>query len=253
MKQNGCVGAVYRFLIVCAAGWLWAGAAQAADLIRFPEEELAKETVLPKFDRPEVLLNRNVVTADKLEFALYYGMNFTEPIFNQAKFGGNVGYHWSEESALALNFASWMSGLNRQYTDSLSTTYGLDFGRAPRPEYSVWLNYELKAYYGKISFTKQSVVNTSLYPLAGVGFTKHPHKFYPGVNFGIGTKFYFNPSWALRADFKIQYQQAPSPFLEGRMVSRVSSGSPDPVPQASEFIDKWGFGTVFDLGLSFMF
>jgi outer membrane beta-barrel protein len=220
--------------------------ARASETVDVPEDELAQETVLPKFDRPDSVKKRNVSTENRFEFGGYYGWNILEPIMNQSKVGFNLGYHWSEESALVVNYAQWMNGLNTQYTDSLAASNNLDFSRAPKLKYSVFGNYEWKVFYGKISFTKQGVVNLSTYPIFGLGMTAYEHKNYPGVDFGIGQKFYFGKSVALRADFKLQYGQKPSPFLKGAM-------TPDkPVPQPSDFKDKWDLGTILDVGVSFL-
>ena len=222
-----------------------------AEEIQFPEEELAKETVLPKFDRVEATKNRNIVTAKKWEVGSYIGWNFTEPIFNQMKIGFNTAYHWSEDSDININFAKWMPGFNSQYTSGIVTASGsanpLDFNRAPSPQYSLFGHYEIKAYYGKISITKLTTMNMSLYPIFGGGVTQYTNKIYPGIDGGIGFKFYFGPKWSLRSDLKLQISQYPSPFLINRMRNS------DPVPQASEFADKWGLATIFDFGVSYLF
>ena len=221
--------------------------ARAAETIDFPQDELAQESVLPKFDRPDSVKRRNVATEGKFEFGGYYGWNILEPIQNQSKIGFNLGYHWSEESALVLNYAHWMSGLNAQYTDGLAESpNSLDFSRAPKLKYSLFGHYEWKIFYGKISFTKAGVVNLSTYPIFGAGVTAYEHKTYPGVDFGIGQKFYFGKSFALRADFKLQYSQKPSPFLKGKM--KFS----DPLPEPGDFGNKWDLGTMLDVGVSFL-
>lgn len=227
---------------------LFVSAQSVAQSLEIPEEELAKESVLPKFDRPDNVRHRNVVTDKKVEFGVYFGSNFTEPIYNQSKLGVNAGYHISEDAAIMFNFAKWTGGLNTQYVPSIEETGSLDFSRVPVLEYSLWGNYELKSYYGKISLTKKGVMNLSLYPIMGLGLTKYVHKVYPGINGGVGQKFYFGNSMALRIDFKLQYQQGPNPFLEGGL-QKSNTTKPDP----SEFSDKWSLDTIFDLGLSFLF
>lgn len=224
-----------------------AAPALAAESVDIPEEELARESVLPRFDRPDNVRNRNVVTEKKIEVGLYAGANFTEPIYSQGKVGLNIGYHWSEDAALMFNFAKWMSGRNSQYVPGIEQKGNLDFNRVPNLEYSLWGNYELKTYYGKISLTKQGVMNLSLYPIMGLGVTKYSHKMYPGLNAGIGQKFYFGKALALRIDFKLQYQQGPNPFLKGGLANS------QPVPDAGEFEDKFRLDNVMDIGLSYLF
>jgi outer membrane beta-barrel protein len=233
--------------------------AKAADeVIEFPEDELAQETVLPKFDRPDVVKSRSITTADKMELAPFFGFVTTEPIYGPLKFGLNLAYHWSEDSDLSFNFAKFSGGLNTVYTDSLANQYKLDFSRAPKQNYAAFVNYEFKAYYGKISFTKQGVMNLSTYPLAGLGIIAYEHKSYPALDFGVGQKFYFSKTVSLRLDFKFQYAQGPSPFLNGRMKTPPTTGTAGPgngdtVPLPGEFADKWAINNVIDLGVSFLF
>jgi outer membrane beta-barrel protein len=220
---------------------------RAAETMDIQEDELAQETVLPKFDRPESVKNRNITTANRFEFGAYYGWNILEPILNQSKVGFNAGYHLSEQSAFMLNYAQWQSGLNTQYTDGLAGgSNNLDFNRAPKLKYSLYGHYEWKIFYGKISVTKNGVVNLSTYPIFGAGTTAYEHKNYFGADIGIGQKFYFGKSVALRADFKMQYGQKPSPFLQGRMRTT------DPLPAAGDFADKTDLSTMLEIGLSFL-
>lgn len=229
----------------------------SADVVKFPEEELATESVLPKFDFPDSVRNRNVITANKFEMGAYLGWNTTEPILNQGKYGLNVGYHWSETSSLILNYTLYLPGLNTTYTDGLDQTYNLDFGRSPKIKSSSYLNYEWKIYYGKISVTKQGVINVSVYPILGAGMTAYEHKNYFGVNGGIGQKFYFTKSFALRADIKMQIAQQPSPFLGGdplQPAGTTKSVKRDGLmPSPSDFADKWRVSTIIDVGGSFIF
>lgn len=244
--------------IVCSAGLcllvvlMWFEQVQA-EVVRFPEDELARETVLPKFDQRVSVRDRNVITDSKFELGLYYGFNTTEPIYNQSKLGFNLGYHWSEESAIVVNYAQWMSGLNTLYTDGLSQSGGinapnLDFNRIPKQNYSLYAHYEWKMFYGKISLTKDLVTNLSLYPIFGFGITGFEHKTYPGVDVGVGQKFYIGRSFAIRADFKLQFAQTLNPFLGGTPgVSRPSA-----VPSPGDFKDKWDLNTILDIGFSFL-
>lgn len=220
--------------------------ALAQDL-EVPEEELARETVLPRFERGEAVKSRNIVTAKRFEVGPYLGFNFTEPIYHQTKFGFNLGYHFSEQNLLMFNFVKWMDGRNTQYTELLRRPpFNLDFNRVPNIEYALWANYEMQAYYGKVSLTKAGVLNLHLYPILGAGLTKYVHKVYPGINFGLGQKFYFTKNFALRMDFKLQYQQGPSPFLR----TAINAASPPPSP--GDFKDKFSLGTIFDLGFTFL-
>lgn len=225
---------------------LMLGATLAQAQVDVPEEELAKESVLPRFERGEAVKNRNVVTANRVEIGGFAGWNFTEPIYNQTKAGLNLGYHFNETHSFMLNIVKWMEGRNSQYTDLLSKQ-GLDFMRAPNLEMAVWGNYELKAYYGKMSLSKNAVTNLHLYPILGAGISKYTHKVYPGVNAGLGMKFYFTENFAMRFDFKLQMAQGVNPFLGG---GKLITSNPKPSP--SDFGEKFYLGTILDVGLSIL-
>lgn len=243
-----------KWLHLLLSGILLAQSAAFAETIDLPEEELAKESVTAKFDPPYSVKQRNIVTEGKGEFGLYYGWNFTEPIYHQNKLGLNLTYHPDEFSGWTLNFAQWFPGRNEQYTNLLKK-FGLDFDRVPNLEYSAWLIYMMKNYYGKMSITKRGVMNLSLFPVFGVGLTKYVHKTYPGVAAGVGTKFYFTKSIALHAELRFQYAQAPSPFI-----GNPGGGCGGPTvldtcskPSPNDFPDKWTLANIMDVGVSFLF
>jgi len=222
--------------------------ARASETVEIPQEELARESVLPRFDRPDNVKNRNVVTSHKVEFGVYYGLNFTEPIYNQSKIGFNAGYHLSEDSAIMVNFAQWMSGRNSLYVPNIQAQAPqTDYSRVPDLKDSIWVHYEVTAYYGKISLTKNGVMNTTLYPIFGAGATQYTNKVYPGIDVGVGQKFYFTKTIALRIDFKFQYQQSPNPFVGSAL--QVSQ----PAPSSGAFSDQWTLGNILDAGVSFLF
>lgn len=245
----------WNWLLIAAA--LFFTNVSKAEVIELPEDELATETVTPIYDRPDVVKNRNIVTEKKFELGGYLGWNTTEPIYNQGKFGLNVGYHWSERSAIVFNYAQWLSGLNTFYTDGLrQDPNNLDFDRAPKKKYSVYGHYEWKLFYGKISLGKHLTSNTSTYPIFGLGMTAYEHKNFPGLDFGIGQKFYFNKYSALRIDLKMQVAQQVSPFLGDTTAPYNNDKSVkvgNPIPEPSDFKERWGINTILDVGVSAIF
>lgn len=235
-----------------------------AEEIELPMEELARESVYPIFDRPDVVKSPNVIQQNKFEVGGYYGWKVTEPIYNQAKFGLWLGYHWNEGSGLILNYSSWLAGLNRQYTDGITQASTpasdpsdyLDFSRIPKKSYSLFIQYDWTLFYGKISFTKQGVTNLFLYPILGAGVTAYEHKNYPGLEIGLGQKIMFSSSVALRTDIKFIASQYPSPFIGDNtppFTNDPSLRTKNPAPNFSDFKDKMGIDTLLDIGFSVIF
>jgi outer membrane beta-barrel protein len=108
------------------------------------------------------------------------------------------------------------SGLSQMGKDlragkGFSEVRTFDPGRAPNPEYLIFTNYQMTTYYGKVSVSKQSSFNLSLYGLLGLGMVSWGDATEPAVNVGFGQKFYFNNNFALRADLNLAAYRGPDP------------------------------------------
>lgn len=228
---------------------LFAVSARAeSDLIELPTEELAKESVTPIFDKNPSTKNRNIITEKKFDLNGFYGWALTEPIASVSKFGLTLYYHTSENSAWGLMFAKNFSGVST-YAQQLKKQYNLDFGRAPAPESTLMLDYNLKAFYGKMSLTKKSVLNMHVIGSLMGGMVKYQHKTYPAMALGLGQKFYFTKSWGLRLDLRVYAHNAPIPFLKDKDKLK----EPNPAPEYSEFQERMTITSVLDVGLSYLF
>lgn len=219
----------------------------AKDYIDLPEEELARESVTPVFDENPSVKNRNIVTDQKFDLNAFYGWAMTEPINNVSKLGVTVYYNTSEENAFGFMFAKNFSGVS-SYANQLKDQYQLDFARAPFPDSTMMVDWNRKFFYGKMSITKRTVFNLSLYTTLMGGMIKYVHKSYPGIAGGIGQKFYFTKSWALRLDLRIFMNTAPIPFLGENKLKTSSS-----VPSYSEFSERMTITSVIDVGVNYLF
>ncbi len=244
MLKNG-----FKAVVILILALLLHKAAFAADVVELPPEELAQESVLPVFDKPVSVKNRNIVTAGKFDIDVFYGYAMTEPIANVSKLGLGVYYNFNEDHALGVFFANNFSGLSdyaRQIEQTPSTH--LDLTKAPMPKNTIMADYNLKAFYGKLSVTKSLVLNTILYGSGSLGIVQYEHKSYPAVALGLGQKFYFNKDWALRFDLRLYAHQGPIPFLAG---NKMQEGTPR--PSLDEFPERVLFTTNLDVGLSYLF
>lgn len=237
----------FKIVFIVMAAFLLHKAAFAAEVIQLPPEELAQESVLPVFDNSVSVRNRTVVTDKKIDMNLFYGFAMTEPIADVSKLGVSAYYNWSEEHAIGLLFAKNFSGLS-SYADQLGKSpYNLDFNRAPKPDMTIMADYNIKAFYGKMSLTKSLVLNTLLYGSLSGGAVKYENKTYPAIAIGFGQKFFFNKNWALRADLRLYANQAPIPFKKNALKPT------DPVPDKSTFDERVTYTTNLDIGLSYLF
>lgn len=198
--------------------------------IEFPEDELARESVLPVFDNSVAVKSRLVPTAGRVELGLAAGFAMNEPFFNSSRFGGHLAYHLNETHGILLQGQMYSEGLgtngeNLANTDLNDSPSGETFVRmqfAPQPKYHFLANYQITPYYGKISVFKDFVMNLSLYGLFGLGVIDIGGETTPAFNIGMGQKFYFSKNWGIRADLGLLAYEGVNYFLS-------ADGSPSPL------------------------
>lgn len=224
-----------------------------AEVIEFPEEELAQESVLPVFDRIEVVKSRRVAVEERFEVGGGIGFNLTEALYDNKNFNVNLTYNFSNLHAVNFIFVSPFNGLSNMGQD-LADGKGLSGGRfdaslAPYPERYMLLNYQLTAYYGKISISKDYVMNIVLYGLAGLTQVAFSDSTSIGAVAGIGQKFYLTQNFGLRFDLLGTTYSGPDPTTAANLnptliTSQVSSTS---------LKETIYFRTFFNFGLVYIF
>jgi outer membrane beta-barrel protein len=222
-----------------------------ADEIEVPEDELARETVYPVFDSVVAVRKRNVKDSKTIDIGLFGGFAITEPVYAATKFGLSLTYHLSEVHSIGVIFAKNTTGLSKD-AQGLKDDFGLDFTRAPFPENSLLFDYNYKLYYGKLSVTKNGVINTSIYTSGTAGIIKYIHKSYPTIAFGVGERFYLTNNFALKVDLRVFVNNAPIPF-KASALRDGSKGPSDPVPTYDSFSDRLSLTTNLELGLNYLF
>jgi outer membrane beta-barrel protein len=227
---------------------LTASVAAHAEVIQFPEEELATESVLPIFDNPVSVKNRNVITAKRFELGVQGGYNLTEAFFNQYSLAGTGTYHLNEDHGINVFATFFLPGVT-QYTNDLNPPPGslenLNLQYGPRPKWMLLTNYQYTGFYGKLSFSKDYVMNLSLFGIGGVGGIMIGDKMFPVLNFGLGQKFYFNPNFALRMDLRVLIYQGPN-LLSGPKTTLLNARGET---SASAFEERLFVGSLLSVGL----
>lgn len=186
-----------------------------AEVVEFPEDELAKESVLPVFDKTVVVRERAITTAGKFEIGAGLGLNLVEPLYEQLVYDFSASYHIDEIHGVNVTAYMLSTGLSKAGTD-LKNGVGLsgnqfDASLAPQVENMIFGNYQFTAYYGKISITNQTTMNLGLYGLLGAGLLKWTDKASFGLDAGIGQKIYFTKNLSLRIDLTVMLYQGPDP------------------------------------------
>lgn len=192
--------------------------AHADDPLEFPEEELARETVLPVFQQRRVVLNRSVITEKRLEFGLGGGLEMNEPYYNDLMIQAMGTYNLTDVHAINVQGLFWQDGLSdygTQLAAGGAKFQPFDATPAPHPKYAMMVNYQFIAYYGKISVTKQTVMNLNLFGLAGIGYLGMDGQNTVALNFGLGQNFFFTKHFGVRVDLRTFVYRGPNPASPG--------------------------------------
>lgn len=226
-----------------------------ADEIEFPDEELARETTLPVFEKRRAVLNRIVETEGRIEFGGGMGLEMNEPYYNDIMVQVMGTYNLTDTSAINVQGLMWMDGLST-YGEQLKVgrvggtnpVESFDAMKAPHPQWGIFGNYEFIAYYGKISLTKQTVMNLNLFGIAGLGYINMDTANAIALNLGVGQNFFFTKRFGLRADVRWLIFQGPNATTQ-RLSSRA--GDISPTPAASSFGNRIYYNS--QVGLSAIF
>jgi len=222
---------------------------KAAETIEFPEDELAAESVLPVFDHPVSVKNKSVLTGKRWEVGPSFGMAMLEPFYNPMNYGGTLSYHLNEETAinvLGLVYAQGISSNAQGLNPIPKKNINANLQNAPAPQYLLLGNYQYTPFYGKISITKDWVMNLSAYGFVGGGLFAVGDSLNPALNFGVGEKLYFSPNWSLRVDFRIVAYQGPN-------VLSADLSTTTTVQSASKFGQKLQFPSLLNASLVYLF
>ncbi|MCB0349876.1 MAG: outer membrane beta-barrel domain-containing protein [Bdellovibrionales bacterium] len=212
----------------------------AAEQIEFPEEELATESVLPVFAKQVVVRERKINMAKRFEIGGGAGLNLVEPLYNQITYNIFGSYHFDEIHGVNISGYILSTDLSSAGSDlragkGLVGTNNFDASKAPTVESMFFANYQFTAYYGKISVTKQSIMNLSLYGLLGVGMVNWSDASTIGLDVGIGQKLYFTPNLALRFDLMLSLYQGPDPTAPKTVGKKLER---DDAPLGSDQFDS---------------
>lgn len=242
---------VFKFLL--AAIVFSSGVQTLADEnIDVPQDELVQETVYPVFDNPVSVKNRNIQDSGAIDIGFFGGLALTEPIYNTTKVGLSVNYHLNHTHSVGVLLAKNSSGLSKD-GQGLKDQHGLDFSRAPAPDFSFMADYNYKAFYGKLSLTSNGVINTTIYGSFAGGIIKYVHKSYPALALGIGERFYFTDKLSLKLDLRFYAHQAPIPFKTAALRNGTNGTPIDPIPSFNSFDERMTYTTNLEFGLNFLF
>ena len=177
--------------------------------VNLTEKELTRESVLPLIENVQSVRNRNVSKAGTFSIYSLGGIVVNNPFFTNIAIGGTLGYHFNEFHSINL-FGAYMFSSPTKYANQIiedptltsgNNEYLKDFKSFPQAKILALGIYEFSPLYGKMSFTKNMVLNIDLLFSVGAGTiifeTSSP---LPAFTVGLGQRFYFGKNWGLRFD-----------------------------------------------------
>jgi outer membrane beta-barrel protein len=234
-----------------------------AKKIRLSEDELSQEAVMPVFDEKLVIKNRRVTHAKKIELGLYGGNVMSEAIYDPLTFGGSLAYHFDNTHGFFLAVGMYQDKLSsngKRLKSGDVIPVGpiggpkkyFDASRAPHKEFMVAGHYQYTAYYGKVSLTKESVMNLSLYGLLGAGAYLMDGDVAPLINMGVGQRFYFTKNIAFRLDLLLSSFYGPDITSTAGTANSLDNSAPAAKVDASAFDKKMFFDTQINFGITLL-
>ena len=138
--------------------------------IRFPDEELAPESVLPVFDsHKNVTMNRRVQLKNKLGLRGSFLGRMDEPFLHPFTFTGGLEFFFNETHGVRLSSLYFFPGLSHIGSTVSEAPFKTDPGKIHHPQFGFFLSYALAPFYGKISLATNIVTNLNLSIYVGLG------------------------------------------------------------------------------------
>ncbi len=240
---------------------LLVGPIAEAKKIRLSEDELSKEAIMPVFDEKIVIKNRRVVHKNKVEIGLFGGNVMSEAIYDPLTFGASLAYHMDNTHGIFATLGLYQDKLSsngeRLKNGQVIPTSGgmpkyFDASRAPQKEFMIAGHYQYTAYYGKVSLTKESVMNLSLYGLLGGGAYLMDGLVAPMINLGVGQRFYFTKSIAFRLDLLLSSFYGPDITSTSGTANSLDNTTPQPDVDSGAFSKKILFDTQINFGITLL-
>ncbi len=214
--------------------------------ITFPQEELPNESFPPQLDSPQVVIARKVVFAKTWEPQLSYGWLLDEPFYQNGFLSLGLTYSWSEFAGVTVKALSWSKGLSDYSNQFAKTNAALRFGRAHGPEMGYTLTYNDRLLYGKVSFSKDVILPTTITALYELGVIQYGQQSLPLAGAGIKNAWYLSKAWSFNMGLHIYLRQALDPLSADLKAA-------SPAPAESSFTATTRLSTSFDLGIQYLF
>jgi outer membrane beta-barrel protein len=149
---------------------------------------------------------RDFTKTGRHELTLFGGYYVSDLLDGTFVVGGAYTYHLTEDAAIEASFGY------SQVRSAIATRLEQDRGVTVLPKedrvFLVFTDLVWSPIHGKMRLFADSIVHFDLHGAVGVGIIDNSTSFGVAGQFGLGTKIFLSPSWALRIDVRDQlYRQ----------------------------------------------
>lgn len=222
-------------------------ALSSAAMIEFAPDELPAETVVPVLDSNMAVKSKLIPLNRRFELGFTYSSIIDEMFFNNSLMGIEGNFYITEATGIGLKYLTRGSGLST-YSDQFSqTSQQLDFTVAPAPTTIMAATYRWVFLYGKVSFSKDLVLPTSIHLDLDLGLNTYGDQNLPYSSIGVGQRLYWKKHWGVLLAYRFLIHQVVDPIS-----TNIGNTAPT-TPTESDFTKKIQFSQGIDLGLSYLF
>jgi outer membrane beta-barrel protein len=213
--------------------------------IKIDEDELPGESVVPKTDTLQSVINKKIKFTKRFMINLSAGSVLDEPIVNANYFLVRGTYHTNEDYSFGIGIRSRF-GDRTDYSQQLyEGSAQLEFERAPAPTQATFLSFGYTFYYGKMSFAKNAVIPATTSLDADAGLQRIGTADKPFIQGAVTQSFYLTKMIAVGISYGLSLAQSVDP-------TSVNIRSTSPAPKESDFSDKLQFNQYLSANLSFL-
>lgn len=218
--------------------------------IAIPDEELPSERVFPRLDSPAAVLSRKLSFTQKFELRLYAGWLLDDPFYNNQYFGIAALYHSTEIHGFGVKYQKWSGGMSQYSKQLADAPNNVEISKAPGPESSLSAIYEYRAFYGKVNFSSNNVVQFIMAGELEAGMMTYGSRNMPLIGVGGSQKLFFNTHWGAQLDVRLLVHQS----LDPNSVSlRPTAPNYNPNPQEGDFSTRVQISNQLNLSLLYLF
>ncbi|WP_374029941.1 outer membrane beta-barrel domain-containing protein [Bdellovibrio bacteriovorus] len=235
---------IKKYLLV---GTIFLGAIQAlAETEEVDYNDLPAESVIPILDSKLAVKSPSISFRGRFEVGIALGNVIDEMFFNNTLWGFQAFYHSDEDTAWGLKYFDRSEGLSTYSDQFANTSAQLDFKKAPSPTVILMGSHRWSFLYGKMSFTKDLVLPSTISVETDLGINKMGSQDLPIIGLGLNHTIFIKKHIGIGLAYRLLLYQTFDP-------TSSDLGASAPRPSESDFDKTVQISQNLEFNLSYLF